>query len=153
MFFNAGSSTALTARRIYLDMYSYTNKYIYIYIGPDIGPDLQWYLDGVTWGQFDFNRYGRHVLHQLAEDYRKSKNQFSLGIFLQAMWATYSRCTDRLDLRTRSGSISRQLFHRVVVSEWRRHLCFSMQGFRRIDVLCMYIYIYIYIYISSRVAS
>ena len=32
MFFNAGSSTALTARRIYLDMYSYTNKYIYIYI-------------------------------------------------------------------------------------------------------------------------
>ena len=31
MFFNAGSSTALTARRIYIHMYTYLNNYMYIF--------------------------------------------------------------------------------------------------------------------------
>ena len=32
---------------------------------------------------------------------------------------------------------------RRVVSEWRRHLFFSMQGFRRIDVIFIYLFLYL----------
>ena len=34
-------------------------------------------------------------------------------------------------------------FNRVVVSEWRRQLFFSMQGFRRIDVIFIYLFLYL----------
>ena len=66
----------------------------------DIGPHLQWYLDWVLHGWFMYNYEGRHVLHELSEVYRKREIQFSMPLFLQAMWATVARCRDGLDIRT-----------------------------------------------------
>ena len=66
----------------------------------DIGPVLQQYLDTENEGIFDFNQDGRHVLHQLAEDYRSPRNLFNMTLWNEAMWATYALCDDGLNVRT-----------------------------------------------------
>ena len=65
-----------------------------------IGPELQQYLDKHTNGHFAFNADGRHVLHQLAEDFRSELVCYDGKLWEQAMWATHNRCRDGLDVRT-----------------------------------------------------
>ena len=67
-----------------------------------VGADLRSYLSAWTWafGWFKYNDAGRHVLHQLAEDYRSEHSVFNMNVFLQAMWQTHSICQDRLNTRT-----------------------------------------------------
>jgi hypothetical protein len=48
----------------------------------EIGHRLQGYLDRVLGGWFCYNEEGRHVLHELSEDYRKRESQFSMPLFL-----------------------------------------------------------------------
>ena len=70
------------------------------YYDGDIGPELQRYLDLNTWGRFDYNEDGRHVLHQLAEDFRSERTTFSMSLWMQAQWATYSLLPEGLHTRT-----------------------------------------------------
>ena len=51
---------------------------------PDIGVELQAYINWDNRGFFDFNPYGRHVLHQLAEDFRSPRQTFSKTLWLEA---------------------------------------------------------------------
>ena len=55
----------------------------------DIGSELQRYLEDKTRGKFVAKKHGRHVMHQLAEDFRHSKKVFSKSLWMQAQWATY----------------------------------------------------------------
>ena len=78
----------------------------YPYMWPLIGSELQNYLKRKApprvafHGRFDFNLEGRHVLHQLAEDFRHPEQTFSKTLWVQAMWATYRLLKDGLNLRT-----------------------------------------------------
>jgi hypothetical protein len=71
-----------------------------------VGFELQDYLDrpatpGTAFlGSFAFNREGRHVLHQLAQDFRHERNSFSHTLWMQAMWATLKLCEGGLNVRT-----------------------------------------------------
>ena len=47
-----------------------------------------------------FNRHGRHVLHQLAEDFRHPRIVFSKSFWWEAQWATSQLLRDGLNVRT-----------------------------------------------------
>ena len=70
------------------------------YLSRFVGSELQAYFNQSCEGKFDFNDDGRHVLHQLAEDFRLKSFTFSVTLWLEAQWLTYKCVQNGLNVRT-----------------------------------------------------
>ena len=87
------------------------------YLNRYITAELQAYLDQTNKGRFSFNSEGRHVLHQLAEDFRKPSVTFSSQLWLDARWWRGGRSNRSAQHRceVEAGSLSLEKIHRPKV--------------------------------------
>ena len=69
-------------------------------IDQEISSELRVYLDKRCHGEFDFNDFGRHVPHQLCEDFRNESFFFSYSLFQHVVCLTDRWVDNGLNVRT-----------------------------------------------------